>query len=44
MIEPHGSNGLIINGELFSNVTLNDKLAKKLIAYGFEKYLYENKS
>ena len=44
MIEPHGSDGLIINGELFSNATLNDKLAKKLIAYGFEKYLYENQS
>lgn len=44
MIEPHGSDGLIINGELFSNATLNDKMAKKLIAYGFEKYLYENKS
>ena len=42
MIEPHGSDGLIINGELFSNATLNDKMAKKLIAYGFEKYLYEN--
>lgn len=44
MIEPHGSDGLIINGELFNNATLNDKMAKKLIAYGFEKYLYENKS
>lgn len=44
MIEPHGSDGLIINGELFSNATLNDKMAKKLIAYGLERFLYENQS
>ena len=44
MIEPHGSDGLIINGELFNNATLNDKMAKKLIAYGLERFLYENQS
>ena len=44
MIEPHGSDGLIINGELFSNATFNYKMAKKLIAYGLERFLHENKS
>lgn len=42
VVEPHGSVGLIINGELVNNSTINNGLAKRVIAAGFGKYLYEN--
>ena len=42
VVEPHGSVGLIINGELVNNSTISIGLAKRVIAAGFGKYLYEN--
>ena len=43
VVEPHGTDGLIINGELVNNSTINAAQAKRVIAAGFGKFVYENK-